>query len=133
MAVPRDIDEKAGEIPGVSLYNMDDLGSASLEARNEKSLRESMEILEDYREELERWFAFREHIDLVKNISQVTTEDACKRMEKSVSQVLGEELQMAEIYPAIETAVDKAVEKLLFGLRHTLPQQEWKACLCVLE
>ena len=133
MAVPRDIDEQAGEIPGVSLYNMDDLGSASLEARNEKSLRESMEILEDYREELERWFAFREHIDLVKNISQVTTEDACKRMEKSVSQVLGEELQRAEIYPAIETAVDKAVEKLLFGLRDTLPQQEWKACLCALE
>lgn len=133
MAVPRDIDEKAGEIPGVSLYNMDDLGNASLEARNEKSLRESMEILEDYREELERWFAFREHIDLVKNISQVTTEDACKRMEKSVSQVLGEELQRAEIYPAIETAVDKAVEKLLFGLRDTLPQQEWKACLCALE
>lgn len=133
MAVPRDIEEKTGETPGIELYNMDTLGDSHLEKRTEQSLRESMEILEVYQEELERWFAFREHIDVVKQISQVTTEDACKRMEKPVSQILHGDPREAELYPSIELAVDKAVEKLLFGLRDTLPRQEWQRCLAALE
>ena len=85
-----------------------------------------MEILEEYREKLEKWFAFRENVELVKSISQVTTEDAFKRLEKPVSRALGRENGDREIYASIETAVDKAVEKLLFGLRDTLPRQDWK-------
>lgn len=133
MAVPRDIDEKIGEIPGISLYNMDSLGDAHTEKKLEKALRESMEILEEYREKLEKWFAFRENVELVKSISQVTTEDAFKRLEKPVSRALGRENGDREIYASIETAVDKAVEKLLFGLRDTLPRQDWKTCLAALK
>ena len=92
-----------------------------------------MEILEEYREKLEKWFAFRENVELVKSISQVTTEDAFKRLEKPVSRALGRENGDREIYASIETAVDKAVEKLLFGLRDTLPRQDWKTCLAALK
>lgn len=133
MAVPRDIEEGVGDIKGISLYNMDSIGDAHIVKRNEKSLRESMEILEEYRENLEKWFAFRKHIDLVKTISRVTTDDARKRMEKTVNEAVGREERRADIYRPIETAVDKAVAKLLFGLRDTLPKSQWESCLSALE
>ena len=117
MAVPRDIDPKAAEIPQIQLYDMDKLSDSHTEARTEQSLRQAMEILETYREELERWFSFRERVPSVKRISHMTAEDACKRMEK--------------LSP--DEAVDNAVEKLLFGLRDTLPPEQWETCLAALE
>lgn len=123
MAVPRDIDPKAGQIDGIQLYDMDRLGDSHVEARTEQSLKESMEILEQYQEKLERWFAFREHVDTVKAISETVAEDACKRMD----------IQDDNILPEMEGAADRAVRKLLFGLRDTLPQQEWQLCLDALQ
>ncbi len=121
MAVPRDIDPACGDVSGIELFDMDSLGDSHMEARTEEALRKSMEILETYREELERWFAFREHIDQVKTISQMTADDACKRMEKNKD------------HEVFYLAAEKAVEKLLFGLRETLPSKEWEGCLTALE
>lgn len=123
MAVPRDIDPEAGQYQGIELYDMDRLSDTHTEAHTEKALERSMEILENYRKELEIWFAFREHIDTVKDISAVTAEDACKRMDK----------EAAEMLPSMEVAVNKAVEKLLFGIRDTLPQEDWQKCLMALK
>lgn len=133
MAVPRDIDPKIKEIAGIQLYDMDKLGDSHIEARTEQSLRQSMEILETYLEELERWFSFREHIDTVKRISAMTADDAYKRMEKSIIVMMQEETGEIQLQESIGTAVDKAVEKLLFGLRDTLPQDHWETCLTALE
>ncbi|MCQ4636377.1 glutamyl-tRNA reductase [Anaerovorax odorimutans] len=116
MAVPRDIDPAAADLQGIELYDMDRLGDSYSGKRNEASLRKAMEILEEYKKELERWFSFRQHVDTVKHLSAVTAEDACKRMEKL----------------SAEEAVDHAVEKLLFGLRDTLPEELWESCLSAL-
>ena len=117
LAVPRDIDPAVRELAGVELYDMDQLGDGETAKKNSRAFKEAMEILEDYEDELERWFAFRRHVERVKQISAVTVQDACKRMEK---------LTAAE-------AMDHAVEKLLFGLRDTLPEELWERCFTALE
>ncbi|MGN0710438.1 MAG: glutamyl-tRNA reductase [Anaerovoracaceae bacterium] len=123
MAVPRDIDPEAGHYQGIELYDMDRLSDAYTEAHTEKVQERSLEILEKYRKELEVWFDFRKHIDTVKEIAAITADDACKRMEKQEEEKLQE----------VEAAVDKAVKKLLFGLRDTLPKEEWQDCLSALK
>ena len=115
--MPRDIDPAVRELAGVELYDMDQLGDGETAKKNSRAFKEAMEILEDYEDELERWFAFRRHVERVKQISAVTVQDACKRMEK---------LTAAE-------AMDHAVEKLLFGLRDTLPEELWERCFTALE
>lgn len=133
MAVPRDIDPAVGKICGIRLYDMDRLGDSHIEERTEQSLREAMEILDEYQQELERWFAFRKHIDTVKEISGMAGEDACRRMGKPLHQARTQGASETELCGSIETAVEKSVEKMLFGLRDTLPQQQWQICLDALK
>lgn len=123
MAVPRDMDPRIGEISEIQLYDMDRLGDAGKKRANQKSLDQAMNILDDYQQELEKWFAFREHIDQVKSISDITARDACKRLEKD-----GEH----DIFQ-VQGAACRAVEKLLFGIRDTLPQAQWQLCLSALD
>lgn len=133
MAVPRDIDPAVNGVAGIQLYDMDRLGDSHIEKRTEQSLRESIKILEEYRESLERWFAFRPHVDTVKEISKMAGEDAFKRMEKPLHLAEYEGMPKGALYEHIETAVEKSVEKMLFGLRDTLPQQQWEVCLDALK
>ncbi|MCB6993592.1 glutamyl-tRNA reductase [bacterium 210820-DFI.6.37] len=133
MAVPRDIEPAVGEIPGIQLYDMDQLGDSHIEERTEQSLREAMEILEEYQQDLERWFAFRKHINTVKEISGMAGEDACKRMEKPLHQAERQGAFETDLCESIETAVEKSVEKMLFGLRDTLPPHQWQSCLDALK
>ena len=54
IAVPRDVDPAAGELPGVTLLNMDDLGAFVETARTERS-REASAVLAIIEEEVERY------------------------------------------------------------------------------
>lgn len=132
MAVPRDMEAEIGQYPGIDLYDMDRLGDVHMEQAQDQSLGEAMEILQGYEDELERWFAFRQHVGLIKEISFLTTNDIGKRIDKQISQLCDADCG-GQIKETIETASEKAVEKLLFGLRDTLDRRQWEACLAALE
>ncbi len=124
MAVPRDIEPAAGKLPGVTLYDMDDLGGPERETGCSESVIEAEQILESYKKELERWFAFRRYAESIRKLAEKTAEDACKRIGKSLIEKEGANTQ---------GAVCRAVEKLLFGLRDTLPEESWEDCFAALE
>lgn len=121
MAVPRDMDPRIGDLAGIQLYDMDRLGDAGKRKANQKALDQAMEILHMYERDLEKWFAFREHIEQVKSLSETTARDVCQR--------LGREHDLEQV----QGAAFRAVEKLLFGLRDTLSQDQWQLCLSALE
>jgi glutamyl-tRNA reductase len=84
IAVPRDIDPQVRELPGVTLYDMDDLqrevdrnlGSREAEARRARSL---------VREEVERFARWRASLDVVPTISALR-----ERGDRIVREVLDE-------------------------------------------
>lgn len=119
MAVPRDLEPAIGDISGIELYDMDRLGDESRRQDTERMEKEALVILKEYEEKLERWFRFREHTEQVKHIAALTGEDAGRRMPRQTP---------ASLRSHTESSTEKAVRKILFGLRETLPQEHWEAC-----
>lgn len=117
LAVPRDMAPSIGDISGIHLVDMDQVGSSS-SRKDQNAYRETLRILGTYELDLEQWFEFREHIETVKRISSLVTEDAGKRSVDDSD---------------LPDATRRAVEKMLFGLKETLPREQWKACFAALE
>src|SRR5204863_7348063 len=68
LAVPRDIDPECAELPGVSVYDMDDLQAVvarNLEVRSEEALR-AEQVVED---EIQRFAKWLGQLDVVPTIA----------------------------------------------------------------
>lgn len=72
LAVPMDIDEKIGSLPGIVSYNIDDFTRIAAE-NNEKKLHEvdaADEILEDYELQFEQWFIFQKSLPVMNTMRE---------------------------------------------------------------
>jgi glutamyl-tRNA reductase len=62
LAVPRDIDPAAAELPGVILLDMDGISDGGRGEHNAAALRETEEIIEKHHGEFYRWAAYRDSV-----------------------------------------------------------------------
>lgn len=72
LAVPMDIDEKIGQLPGAVTYNIDDFTRIAAE-NNKKKLHEvdaADEILEDYELQFEQWFIFQKSLPVMNTMRE---------------------------------------------------------------
>jgi glutamyl-tRNA reductase len=67
IAVPRDVDPQVSEIPGVHLYDIDDLGAAARSAAGcrEAEVRTARDISQETADEFWQWLATREVVPLL--------------------------------------------------------------------
>lgn len=117
LAVPRDIDSRVGDLPGIELYNMDQISSGCLGEEEEKGKEQAEAILKESVEELTSQLAFEDVLPAVDHISRRVREDVIGRMKTRDP----------------ETAAEKSLRKLLFGLRKHLPPDRWEECFAALE
>lgn len=117
LAVPRDIEPTVAELQGIRLIDMDQVGDYA-QGEKQESFQEAMAVLYEFEKDLNQWFAFRNHIQTVKQISRLVGDDIDKRAIKSND---------------LAGAAEKAIEKLLFGLKETLPENRWNECFAALK
>ena len=135
MAVPRDLEPKIGKISGIQLLDIDEIGLCTIGENtlnysdNFTNEEAAEKILSEYAKDFDAWYEFRRYVDLIKNISALVKEDINIRTPKNTSPVCGIDYFQSEILDASQ----KSVEKLLFGLKETLPHDLWKECLVALE
>lgn len=129
LAVPRDIEPSIGGLSGIDLYDIDHLTRGESGAANETGRKEAMKILRDYLDELIQWFAFRERVPEIQDIVKLSVEDVSKRLDHPLEAIELPEEEKKLVRAEIERAVEKAVGKLLFGLKDTLRHSLWKECL----
>ena len=113
LAIPRDIDPAAGDLPGVTLWNVDDLGVAA--ARELPPEGEA--ILEKYLERLEQWENYRSCLPGLERVKQAV-----------VARVLSTDLDGPEARDLVELAVSRAVDLLSGGLKEGLTPEELEKC-----
>lgn len=126
LAVPRDIEPEIGKLENVDLLNIDcmmDSGNYSID--NEKLLY-AKEILCECEKELNRWFGYREYVPTIKEISELVAEDAKKRFLGSHA---SDEIDLNNSAPVVKEAVRMATNKVIYGLKDTLPPKMWKECI----
>ena len=129
LAVPRDIEPGVGELPGITLYDID---SFELHEENEQlkaGVEQARGILTEYIQEFTTWYDCRDLIPVIQEICTNAAKDVGLRIHKEVShlEIAAEEKNRLE--QSIDKAASKVVNKLMFDLRENLNMDTWRECV----
>lgn len=114
LAIPRDIQPEAGELPGVRLYNVDTLG-APVEREAPEEVRA---ILEEHLTKFNQWADYRESLPLLEQLK----EDVARRTME------GPELDTMEPEEIVIYAVGRTVDLLTGALKDSLTAEVLARC-----
>ncbi|MBN7771904.1 glutamyl-tRNA reductase [Clostridium aminobutyricum] len=127
-AVPRDIDPRIGELENVEIYDIDSMGVSDLRELNGEGMELAFQILQEYQEELIKWFEFRKHVGKIQGIVERVVEDTVERFSYNTEK-LESNCPISDINEVVEESVQKSIGKILYGLKETLPQDIWNECI----
>ena len=116
LAIPRDIQPEAAQLDGVSLYNVDDLGSR---LENRTVPPEVADILQAKMENFYRWLNYKDCMASVDSLKEAIVSRLLTARE------LQEGLSEAEI---IELSVNKTVDLLVTGLAGRITSENLTRC-----
>ena len=131
LAVPRDMEPGIGEMPFVTLYDLDDFARQDISPKLQEGLDRASLLIEQGMEEFRSWYECRDLIPTVQRIADLTAEDLCGRLEKPFRRV--EEKQRRELLSAVESSESKVAARLLFALRDGLDTDTFRECLEILD
>ncbi|MEG0919012.1 MAG: glutamyl-tRNA reductase [Anaerovoracaceae bacterium] len=124
LAVPRDIDPKISENREIKILDIDSLDTGIYDENKELNIEKAKNVLESYGQEIEKWVKFRKRMPTVTKILDLAANDTWLRTKSELSQ---EDIQenMEEV---VVEASKKGINKLLCGLKDTLPEEYWDIC-----
>ena len=113
LAIPRDIEPAVGELPGFTLYNVDDLGvTASREIP-----AEAADIVEKYLDRLAQWENYKNCLPGLERVKQAVA-----------ARVMSTDLDGPEARDLVELAVSRAVDLLAGGLKENFTPEDIARC-----
>lgn len=133
LAVPRDIEPEIAKLPGAKRYDVDSLGVAAMRQQEEKQAEKARRVIAEYRREFENWYYFRGYVPMIQEISYQTALDAGNRLRKPLQTLLQDAGTEDALQELLHQAEEKAVSRLLYGLREHLDRGAWEACLSSLQ
>ena len=133
LAVPRDIEPMVGILPNVTLYDIDSFKINNISPEMEASLEQAGKILAVQQEEFYNWYQGHDLIPRIHDIKKDAAADLTLRIKKTLQKTAMEEDDRKNLMDAIDTAAEKVVNKLLFGLRDCLEEEEFRNCVEGLE
>ena len=133
LAVPRDIEPSAGTLSNVTLYDIDSFKIDAVSPRLQASLDQAGKILQEQREEFYSWYNGRDLIPRIQEIKADAVEDLNLRIMKILRKTPMEEKDRENLLNAIDTAAGKVVNKMMFGLKDFMKEEEFINCVEGLE
>ena len=122
LAMPRDIEQAAGEDARVTLYNLDDLGDLD-DSRNDVAKLAAARILEEEQAEFYRWHAYRQALPVIAAVKDTALERL--RFDHAYSDLYRD----GDMDGLLELAVGKTVDLLLGGMKELVDAERLEACL----
>lgn len=116
LAIPRDIQPEVGQIDGLSLYNVDDLGNWG---ENRTIPSEVTKILQAHQEQFYRWVNYKDCLSSVESLKEAIIERLLTAQE------LGSALSESDM---ISLSVDKTVDLLVGGLAQHITAEALNRC-----
>ncbi|MBS6676482.1 MAG: glutamyl-tRNA reductase [Clostridiales bacterium] len=133
LAVPRDIEPSAGTLNNVTLYDIDSFKIEAVSPKLQASLDQAGEILREQQEEFYNWYNGRDLIPRIQEIKADAVEDLNLRIMKILRKTPMEEKDRENLLKAIDTAAGKVVNKMMFGLKDFMKEEEFINCVEGLE
>lgn len=121
LAMPRDIDADAATLPGVTVWNLDDLGRLADENAEERARAQA--ILDREYAEFKAWYDYRQALPVMGLIKDA----ACERVHFDHQY---EDLARSGDWDGvIQLAVGKTVDMLLGGMKDIVSEERLAGCL----
>lgn len=133
LAVPRDIEPSAGTLSNVTLYDIDSFEIDAVSPKLQASLDQAGKILQEQQEEFYSWYNGRDLIPRIQEIKADAVEDLNLRIMKILRKTPMEEKDRENLLNAIDTAAGKVVNKMMFGLKDFMKEEEFINCVEGLE
>ncbi len=133
LAVPRDIEPSAGTLSNVTLYDIDSFKIDAVSPKLQASLDQAGKILKEQQEEFYSWYNGRDLIPRIQEIKADAVEDLNLRIMKILRKTPMEEKDRENLLNAIDTAAGKVVNKMMFGLKDFMKEEEFINCVEGLE
>lgn len=133
LAVPRDIEPSAGELSGITLYDIDSFKIDAVSPKLQQSLEKAGVILQEQMEDFYNWYGGRDLIPRIQDIKAEAVQDLNLRILKILRKTPMEEKDRENLLQAIDTAAAKVVNKMMFGLKDSLEEKEFLNCVEGLE
>ena len=122
LAMPRDIEQAAGEDARVTLYNLDDLGDLD-DSRNAAAKQAAARILDEEQAEFYRWHAYRKALPVIAAVKDTAL--ARLRFDHAYDGLYRD----GDMDGLLELAVGKTVDLLLGGMKELVDADRLEACL----
>lgn len=116
LAIPRDIEPEAAQLPGIRLYNVDDLGD---HLENRTVPEEVQQIIRNQLDNFYHWLNYRECMRSLDGLKDAI----CQRL--LTSQELAGTLSETDI---VTLSVDKAVDLMISGLADRITAEQLHRC-----
>ena len=133
LAVPRDIEPSAGTLSNVTLYDIDSFKIDAVSPKLQASLDQAGKILQEQQEEFYSWYNGRDLIPRIQEIKADAVEDLNLRIMKILRKTPMEEKDRENLLNAIDTAAGKVVNKMMFGMKDFMKEEEFINCVEGLE
>lgn len=133
LAVPRDIEPVLGEHPMIQLYDMDTFHMDSTCLEVQECLEQAGTIVKEQMDEFYVWLKGRDVIPRIQEIQSEAVNDLNLRIQKLIKAAPMETEEKEKLLQGIDRAAGKVVSKMIFGLRDTLEQEAFLACVAGLE
>lgn len=132
LAVPRDIEPEAGNIKGISLFDIDEFKAPDSEI-NRQAFVQADKILKNRMREFTEWY---EGIDIIPRIAEIQTEaieDLNGRLKKVLKDTVADRDKYDELLSGIDSAAGKVISKMMYCLRDNLEKDAFMECMTGLE
>ena len=129
LAVPRDIEPETGMLPDVTLYDIDSFKIDTKSPKLQASLEQAGKILAEQQQEFYNWYQGYDLMPKIRGIKKEAAEDMKRRITKPLSKSSLEDGEQKKLMDAIDLAAEKVVNKMIFGLRASLGEEEFRNCV----
>ena len=115
LAIPRDIEPSTGDLPGVTLLNVDDLGE-NLGADAE-AIQQAQETISEYMERFHQWRVYRESLPALEEVKAA--------LRQRIAAYLDADMDVGQ---AADVTIDKVVDLLAGGMTDGFTTQALQVC-----
>lgn len=133
LAVPRDMEVSIRELPGITMYDVDDFHADNLDENQKKSVEQAKGILRIYKKEFYDWYEGRDMIRMVDSIKKEAAADASLRLTKVMKKSSLKEEEKKKLVGHIEHAVENTMGKLLFELKGQISEEAYLESIQAME
>lgn len=133
LAVPRDIEPEIGKLGYITLYDIDSFKADAASLQMRESMEKAGEIIDSQIEEFFSWYEGRDLFPKIQGIKADAVNEFNSKIMKTMNKTPMDETERKNLLNAVDVAVDKVVNHLIFGLRDSLKQEAFAECVAGLE